>query len=187
MNSKSSQIHEIFNTILNSRKKSRIQEQLKFVLSEDIGPSVPGQDMNSNMNGAPALGMAPAQLTMGSLSSYQLPVNLKDKLFKIIQTTPLQDTMAKINMVAEFIAQMEMEQQMMMQQQMEMENQTGDMDQTEQQMEQPVEGQEEVPQDGEEVPQEGEEEIPQENPEETQEEGIDSEEENPPPKKKKKK
>jgi TolA-binding protein len=186
MNSKSSQINEIFNTILNSRKKSRIQEQLKLVLSEDIGPSVPGQDMNTNINGAPAFGMAPAQLTMGSLSSYQLPVNLKDKLFKIIQTTPLQDTMAKIDMVAQFIAQMEMEQMMMqqqmMQQQAEMENQTGDMDETEQQMEQPVEGQEEVPQEG----QEGQEEIPQENPEEAQEEDIDSEEENPPPKKKKK-
>lgn len=176
MNSKSSQIHEIFNSVLISRKKSRIQEQLKVILSEDIAPSVPGQDMNANINGAPTFGFAPAQLTMGSLSSYQLPINLKDKLFKIIQTTPLQDTMAKINMVANFIQQMEMEQQMMMQQQMDMQNQTGDMDQAEEEMEQPVDGQEEEPQ----------EEIPQENEEQPQEENIDSEEENPPPKKKKK-
>jgi hypothetical protein len=133
--------------------------------------------------------MAPAQLTMGSLSSYKLPINLKDKLFNIIQTSPLQDTMAKINMVAEFIARMEMEEQMAMQQQMAMQNQTGDLDDTEQQMEQPVEGQEEIPQEGEEeeVPQGEEEEVPQENQEEEQEEDIDSEEEkNPLPKKKKK-
>lgn len=180
MNSKSSQIHEIFNSILKSRKKSRIQEQIKIVLSEDIGPSVPGQDMNTNIAGAPSFGFAPAQLTMGSLSSYQLPVNLKDKLFKIIQTTPLQDTMAKINMVAEYIQQMEMEQQMMMQQQTEMENETGDMDSAEQEMEQPIKNGEDVPEE------ENEEEITQENEEQPKEEDIDSKEENPPAKKKKK-
>lgn len=173
MNSKSQQIHEIFNKVLKSKKKSRIEEQLKFLLSEDIGPSVPGQDMNTNIAGAPAFGIAPAQLTMGSLSSYKLPTDLRDKLFTMIQTTPLQDTMAKINMVAQFIQQMEMEQQMQQQQEMEMQNQTGEMDTEEQSMEQP---QDETPQ--EEVPQENEEEAPQED--------IDSEEQNLPPKRKKK-
>lgn len=156
------QIHEILEQILSGRRKQRIQEQLNFIL-EDIGPSVPGQDMNTNIGGAPSFGIAPAQLTMGSLSSYKIPTDLKDKLFTMIQTTPLKDTMAKIDMVANFIQQLEMQQQM----EAEMMNDAGDgqgeeMDQSEEQMEGevPPEDSEEIPQEDEEGDIDSEEQIP---------------------------
>lgn len=172
--SKKNQIHQILEEILKKSKKQRITEQLNLILTEDIGPSVPGQDMNASMGGAPAFGFSPAQLTMGSLSSYKLPLDLKDKLFKIVQTTPLRDTMAKIDMVANFIQQMELQQQM----EAEMMNDTGDLDSEEQAMEgqPPEEGmpEEEMPEDSE------------ENPEEEPVDDIDSEEEIPAKRKKKK-
>lgn len=175
------QIHQMFEEVLKNRKKQRISEQLKVILSEDIGPSVPGQDMNANIGGAPAFGFSPAQLSMGSLSSYKIPLDLKDRLFKIIQTTPLRDTMAKIDMVANFIQQMELQQQM----EAEMQNDTGDLDSEEQAMEggemPPEEGEEMPPEDGEEMPEESE-----ESDSEDQEDDIDSEDDFPPKKKKKK-